>query len=120
MIDQTGPDRFLLAGRSAELVDVAGKHTTLGHLNHQLLSIEGVQDGIFVLPESEAETVGRLAALVVAPGLRAEAIMIALRERIDPAFLPRPLILVNDLPRNNLGKLPRETVLQLLRQSRIL
>ena len=31
----------------------------------------------------------------------------ALRERIDPAFLPRPLCLVDELPRNATGKLPR-------------
>jgi len=120
VIEQTGPDTFLLAGRSAELVDVAGKHTTLAHLNHQLLSIDGVRDGIFVMPDSGARHVSRLMAFVVAPGLRAETIMSALRERMDPAFLPRPLTLVDELPRNNLGKLPREAILQLLRQSRIL
>jgi acyl-coenzyme A synthetase/AMP-(fatty) acid ligase len=116
-IEHTGSDTFLLAGRSAELVDVAGKHTTLSHLNHQLLSIDGVRDGIFVMPDTDARYVTRLMAFVVAPGLRAEAILSALRERIDPAFLPRPLLLVDILPRNNLGKLPREAVLQLMRQS---
>lgn len=119
MIEHTGPDTFRLAGRSAELVDVAGKHTTLSHLNQQLMSIEGVRDGIFVMPEADARYITRLMAFAVAPGLRAEAILSALRERIDPAFLPRPLILVDVLPRNNLGKLPREAVLQLMRQSRI-
>ena len=120
LIEHTGRDTFLLAGRSAELVDVAGKHTTLSHLNHQLLSIDGVRDGIFVMPDSDANTVSRLVAFVVAPGLRAEAILSALRERIDPAFLPRPLTVVDALPRNRLGKLPREAVLQLMRQSRML
>jgi acyl-coenzyme A synthetase/AMP-(fatty) acid ligase len=120
VIEQTGPDTFRLAGRSADLVDVAGKHTTLSYLNHQLLSIAGVRDGIFVMPDTGARHVNRLMAFVVAQGLRAEAILSALRERIDPAFLPRPLVLVDALPRNNLGKLPREAVLQLMRQSRIL
>ncbi len=119
VIERTGPDTFRLAGRSAELVDVAGKHTTIAHLNHQLLSIEGVKDGVFVMPESDERRINRLAAIVVAPGLGADAILRALRERIDAAFLPRPLILVDSLPRNNLGKLPREAMLQLLRQNRI-
>jgi acyl-coenzyme A synthetase/AMP-(fatty) acid ligase len=119
VIEHTGPNTFLLTGRSAELVDVAGKHTTLSYLNHQLLSIDGVRDGIFVMPDTDARYVSRLMAFVVAPGLRAEAILSALRERIDPAFLPRPLTLVDVLPRDTLGKLPRETVLQLMRQSRI-
>jgi acyl-coenzyme A synthetase/AMP-(fatty) acid ligase len=59
--------------------------------------------------------VARLAALAVAPGVPAAAIMRALREKIDPAFLPRPLVLVAALPRNALGKLPREALLRLLR-----
>ena len=32
---------------------------------------------------------------------------------LDRVFLPRPLYLVNSLPRNAVGKLPRETLLQL-------
>jgi acyl-coenzyme A synthetase/AMP-(fatty) acid ligase len=34
--------------------------------------------------------------------------MEALRQRIDPAFLPRPLCFVDVLPRNATGKLPRQ------------
>jgi acyl-coenzyme A synthetase/AMP-(fatty) acid ligase len=52
--------------------------------------------------------VTRLAAFAVAPGLSAEFILSALRQRIDPAFLPRPLHLVESLPRNAAGKLTRE------------
>ena len=36
--------------------------------------------------------------------------MSALRQRIDPAFLPRPLCFVEALPRNETGKLPRIAV----------
>lgn len=119
MIEHTGADTFFLAGRSAELVDVAGKHTTLSHLNHQLVSIDGVRDGLFVMPDPGARRVNRLMAFVVAPGLSADAILSALRARIDPAFLPRPLILVDALPRDSTGKLPREAVLRLARQRRV-
>ena len=34
--------------------------------------------------------------------------MAELRKRIDPLFLPQPLHLVEALPRNLTGKLPRE------------
>jgi len=37
-----------------------------------------------------------------------------LRERIDPAFLPRPLVLVDALPRDALGKIPRARLSALL------
>jgi len=116
-IEHTGPETFLLGGRSADLVDVAGKRTSLGYLNHQLLGIEGVKDGVFLAPET-GKAVARLAVLVVAPGVPAAAILAALRARIDAAFLPRKLVFVDALPRNALGKLPRDALLRLLHGAR--
>lgn len=98
---------FLLHGRTADLVNIAGKRTSLAHLNYHLNSIDGVRDGAFVMPEEEDGTVTRLMAFVVAPGLTTDAVISALRQRIDAAFLPRPLCLVDSLPRNETGKLPR-------------
>jgi acyl-coenzyme A synthetase/AMP-(fatty) acid ligase len=72
-----------------------------------------VQDGVFAMGESDGRRVARLMAVAVAPALSADDILRALRERIDPAFLPRPLVLVDELPRNALGKLPREALLRL-------
>jgi acyl-coenzyme A synthetase/AMP-(fatty) acid ligase len=37
-----------------------------------------------------------------------------LRSRIDPIFLPRPLVMVERLPRNATGKLPRGELQALL------
>jgi acyl-coenzyme A synthetase/AMP-(fatty) acid ligase len=54
--------------------------------------------------------VTRLTAFAVAPGLAARDILAALRERIDPAFMPRPLHLVDALPRQLTGKIARETL----------
>jgi acyl-coenzyme A synthetase/AMP-(fatty) acid ligase len=117
VIELEAPDRFLLHGRTADLVNIAGKRTSLAYLNHQLNAIAGVRDGVFVVPdtpESSGAGVTRLMALVVAPGLTAETILAALRRRVDAAFLPRPLCFVDALPRNALGKLPREAVLALV------
>lgn len=107
VIELCGRNAFLLHGRTADLVNIAGKRTSLAHLNFQLNSIEGVRDGTFVMPEEDDGTVTRLTAFVVAPGLTSETIMTALRQRIDAAFLPRPLCFVESLPRNETGKLPR-------------
>ena len=106
--------RFALAGRAADLVNIAGKRTSLGHLDVQLNAIDGVIDGVFVMPEdadpgadadADPDRVTRLAALVVAPTLTANEVLAALRTRIDPVFLPRPLYRVDELPRNATGKL---------------
>jgi acyl-coenzyme A synthetase/AMP-(fatty) acid ligase len=110
IIELASPTRFTLHGRTADLVNIAGKRTSLAHLNYHLNSIPGVRDGVFVMPDESDDATTRLMALVVAPGLSGEAILAALRQRIDPAFLPRPLRLVEALPRNVLGKLTREAI----------
>ncbi|HET9403786.1 MAG TPA: AMP-binding protein [Burkholderiales bacterium] len=108
IIEMRGREKFLLHGRTADLVNVAGKRTSLAHLNYQLNSIEGVLDGVFIVPAEKGESVVRLTAFVVAPGHTSSTLMEALRQRIDPVFLPRPLCFVDVLPRNATGKLPRQ------------
>lgn len=112
VIEPGGDDVFILHGRNADLVNIAGKRTSLGYLTHQLNSIEGVRDGVFFMPDESGDGVTRLTAFVVAPDFTREALLGALRERIDAAFLPRPLYFVESLPRNAAGKLPREALLQ--------
>jgi acyl-coenzyme A synthetase/AMP-(fatty) acid ligase len=111
---------FILHGRTADMVNVAGKSTTLNYLNHQLLSIEGVDDGAFFVQGAATEGTGnttRLAAVVVAPTHTVESLQAQLRRKIAPAFLPRPLKLVTSLPRNGTSKLPREALLALIKVS---
>jgi acyl-coenzyme A synthetase/AMP-(fatty) acid ligase len=112
---------FLLHGRKSDLINIAGKRTSLGYLNHQLNEIPGVVDGVFFMPDepaaSQASTrrgghVTRLLAFVVAPNLAPADLQRALRERIDAAFMPRPLFFVDSLPRNATGKLPRACAAQ--------
>lgn len=106
---------FRLYGRSGDLINIAGKRTSLAYLNHQLNAIPGVQDGVFLPPAEDArESIARLGALVVAPGLTRPALIRALRDRIDPAFLPRPLLFVDSLPRNATGKLSGQATRDLL------
>ncbi len=114
ILEITQDDRFLLHGRAADMINIAGKRSSLAYLNHQLTAVPGVIDGTFFMPdEGIMEKVTRLTAFVVAPALNAAALTQALRERIDPAFLPRPIIFVEALPRNATGKLPREALMTL-------
>ena len=55
---------------------------------------------------SSPRPTARMLAFAVAPSLSAEAILAALRARIDPVFLPRRVIRLDRLPRDPLGKLP--------------
>ncbi|OGT30474.1 MAG: hypothetical protein A3E87_01355 [Gammaproteobacteria bacterium RIFCSPHIGHO2_12_FULL_35_23] len=106
---------FILQGRRAENINIAGKRMSLADLNIKLNSIPGIEDGIFYCPTNKEET-KRLMALVVAPTLSTSDIRKALRQMIDPVFLPRPLIKLNKLPRNDTGKLPVEAVNSILKE----
>ena len=57
---------------------------------------------------------GRPLAFVVAPCLKSREILSALRNSIDSIFLPRPLYLIDKLPRNATGKLTSEALHQLV------
>lgn len=102
---------FRLLGRDSDLVKVAGKRASLQGLTQVLRGIEGVKDGCFVDGARIGQT--RLAALVVAPGMSSKSVREALASMIDATFLPRPLLLVDELPRDANGKLRVEHVLWL-------
>ncbi|HAL39280.1 MAG TPA: beta-hydroxyacyl-ACP dehydratase [Polaromonas sp.] len=107
-------ERFLLHGRTADLINIAGKRSSLDYLNHQLNAVPGVIDGAFFMPDDDdSDKVTRLMAFAVAPGMKVSILLAALRERIDAIFIPRPLVLLDVLPRNSTGKLPRGTLLAL-------
>jgi acyl-coenzyme A synthetase/AMP-(fatty) acid ligase len=111
VLEPLGDGRARLLGRAADLVKLGGKRVSLAELNRALLAVEGVQDGAFLAPEDlEANPAARLAAYVVAPGRDAAAILEGLRARLDPAFLPRRVVLLDALPRDALGKLPRRAL----------
>lgn len=107
--------RFRLIGRDSDMVKIAGKRASMAELTLRLLEIPGVVDGvIFQPPDRTGGPVERLAALVVAPELSTGEIRDALARRIDPAFMPRPLRRVDSLPRAASGKLPQQSLHQLL------
>jgi acyl-coenzyme A synthetase/AMP-(fatty) acid ligase len=97
---------FRLLGRRTDLVKLGGRRASLAGLNRILAAIEGVLDGVFIPPTGpEHHATARMTAIVVAPGLAPGAILADLRSRIDPVFLPRRIVLVDRLPRNEMGKL---------------
>ncbi|MEO8278611.1 MAG: AMP-binding protein [Ideonella sp.] len=112
------PTHFRLLGRANDLIHVAGKRSSLGHLNFHLNSIDGVLDGAFWLPEEIVDAVVRPIAFVVAPQLDAAQIVAALRTRIEAVFVPRRIVFVDALPRETTGKLTAQA-LRALAQARL-
>ena len=106
---------FELEGRADDVVNIGGKRASLQGLNRVLLSIDGVVDGVIFEPPAGAgaKREPRLMALVVAPDVDRATLVASLRAQVDAAFLPRPLVWVDALPRNAQGKLPRSELLAL-------
>jgi acyl-coenzyme A synthetase/AMP-(fatty) acid ligase len=114
VIERNADGTFILHGRAADMVNIAGKRTSLASLNHHLNAIPGVTDGVFFMPDDSNGEIKRPLAFVVAPGLRSENILGALRNSVDAVFLPRPLYFIDALPRNTTGKITREALVQLM------
>lgn len=108
--------RFRLLGRSNDLIHVAGKRSSLAHLNYQLNSLDGMEDGAFWMPPERADHVVRTLTFVVAPGLCDAAILDGLRLRIEPPFLPRRIVRLDALPREATGKLTDASLRELARR----
>jgi acyl-coenzyme A synthetase/AMP-(fatty) acid ligase len=106
---------FAVRGRNSDLIEVAGKRASLADLTRRVLAIDGVTDAVVLQPDDDAvAAIRRVAALVVAPGLTGKEVLARLAPSVDPAFMPRPLRVVERLPRNEVGKLSREKLLRLL------
>lgn len=116
VIERGSDGTFTLHGRAADMVNIAGKRTSLASLNHILNEIPGVRDGAFFMPDDSDGSMQRTLAFVVAPKMSRADILNALRSSVDAVFLPRPLYLVDALPRNSTGKLSRDALLRLLEQ----
>ncbi|MDB5969855.1 MAG: hypothetical protein JWQ90_2305 [Hydrocarboniphaga sp.] len=113
-VEAIDEQRFRLLGRGDDLVKVGGKRASLSELTARLLAVPGVEDAIVFLPPVDGDAEQRPAALVVAPRLSRAAILARLAQSLDPVLLPRPLIRLERLPRNELGKLSRATLLAAL------
>ena len=94
---------FKVLGRHHDMLKIAGKRISLNELNRLLRDIDGVEDGFFfVLPGTRTEQ--RLGIAVVSQ-LDKTAIKQALTPYIDEVFLPRKIHFVDEIPRNQAGKL---------------
>jgi len=113
VLEVRGDGSFVAVGRGGDVIEVAGKRASLADLTRRLRSIDGVADAVvFQPPARPGGAAGRCAALVVAPGLTAREIARRMRALVDAVFVPRPIAVVDELPRNEVGKLPRERLLE--------
>ncbi len=117
IVEVLDSQHFLLQGRMEDLINQAGKRTSLAYLNHHLQTYPEFADACYYQDNSLQET--RLIAFVVAHKINDHSIpdkaqqqiknkqLIAyLKARIEAVFLPKRIYYVQQLPRNATGKLP--------------
>lgn len=105
---------FALMGRSEEVIKIAGKRVALGELNTRLNAIEGVTEGVFFVPDERPDDYPQRLLAVVVANTNDTHIRGQLAQHIDAVFLPRRIIRVAELPRNETGKLTRAALSELL------
>ena len=116
VLERRGADGFVALGRNSDLVEVAGKRASLADITRRLCAVNGVEDAVAFQPEAAAAGVAnRVAAVVVSRGVSAREIATQLAASLDAVFLPRPLVLVDRIPRDAVGKVSRARLLELTR-----
>ncbi|QPK65618.1 acyl-CoA synthetase [Methylomonas sp. LL1] len=103
---------FEVLGRRRDMVKIGGKRASLAELNRRLKDIDGVEDG-FCFIQGDGPGEGRLAAVVVSR-LDKQTIRLALQPYLDQVFLPRKILYVDAIPRNQAGKLLNSEMEKLL------
>jgi acyl-coenzyme A synthetase/AMP-(fatty) acid ligase/3-hydroxymyristoyl/3-hydroxydecanoyl-(acyl carrier protein) dehydratase len=110
VLELADAQHFRLLGRANDLIHVAGKRSSLAHLNFHLNRVAGVEDGAMWLPPGPADSVVRPVAFVVAPSLTARQVVAGLRSGLEPQFVPRRVVFVEALPREATGKLTAQAL----------
>lgn len=105
--------KFKLAGRITDQIKIAGKRGSLSEVNAVLSRFDGALDGVVIFPEQD-RLVPRLVALVVLQeGADKSNLRDHFREFVDAAFVPRPIYIVDSLPREENGKLAKDKLTKL-------
>ncbi|NNC99220.1 MAG: acyl-CoA synthetase, partial [Gammaproteobacteria bacterium] len=103
---------FRLHGRATDQINIAGKRGSLHEVNRVLSTFPDLLDGVVFFPPQK-RAVPRLVALVVfAENGDKRALREHFRKYLDAAFVPRPIIQVPKLPREDNGKLVKDKLLQ--------
>ena len=101
---------FRLLGRSADFINIAGKKVSVLDLTAKIMSIDTIEDAVVFLPDDSGQRVSRPSALVVTTLSETEVVR-QLADRVDHTFIPRPIIRVDKIPREQTGKIPREALM---------
>lgn len=109
-------DQFRLVGRESDMVNIAGKRGSLAEINRLLLGFSGISDGVVIFPKQQRSVPRLVAIVVLKEGSRVENLREYFQTHLDSAFVPRPIFCVDELPREESGKLSAKRIDALYQQ----
>ncbi len=108
------PGGFVHLGRIDDVVKIGSRRVALGEVEARVRALPGVDD-VAALRVAAHDGRGEAIALLVATRVhRPESIRAGLMAWLDPSTLPRRVVCLAELPREDNGKLVRATALALL------
>lgn len=114
--DEAG--KLKLTGRLSELLNVAGKKVHPDEVRRVLEAVPGVVSAVVTgLPDRHrGELVAALVAVEPGSPLSIHHLLSVCRARLAPHKVPRRLVLVDEMPISDRGKLKKDAVLKLLKE----
>mgnify|MGYP006266101713 FL=1 len=106
--------QFEIRGRNVDMINIGGKRTSLLSLNHLLHQYPGILGGTFLQLEDANRIRNRLVAIVEGPGIDIDGLDRYLRNHLDPVFVPKRLIKLDQLPRTQTGKVQRQVLQEIV------
>lgn len=104
--------RFRHLGRADGIVKIAGRRVALQEVEDALRRQPGVEDAAVVAVAADAGRGHQLLVAVSPADVDPAALRAALLERFEPSCLPRRLVAIDVIPREENGKLQRARVLR--------
>jgi acyl-coenzyme A synthetase/AMP-(fatty) acid ligase len=94
-------------GRSDDVVKIGGKRFSILEIEQHIRNLSGVEDVALLIIQTERGRGTELWAAIAATNTTAHGLKKALADCIDPVAMPRRLRVVQALPRDTTGKLPK-------------
>lgn len=107
--------RFVLLGRTGDMVNIRGKRSRLSSLNAFLAEAPGIIDGVFLHVKKQESDLLAIAVVPYDRGAQSEAelkqaVRRYLMRYIEPSFVPKRILVLDALSRTPTGKLSDEQV----------
>ena len=109
-------NQFRLVGRENDMIDIAGKRGSLAEINRLLASFSGISDGVVIFPQQNRPVPRLIAIVALKTGFSSENLRDYFQTHLDAAFIPRPILCVDELPREESGKLSAKRINSLYQQ----